>query len=502
MAEQLVQQIRIQHLHVSDFHHRSMWGAMTDLRDSIAANGVIEPLIVRKRKAGGYEIGAGVRRCKAATMAELKTVPCIVVDLDDEDFIALQVEENRQREGLHPLDVALYCQEFHERGQTADQIAKRLGMKKRDVIQKQRLVALSPSARKAFIAGRFDEEAALALTTTSDASKQADVLAALDAKTLQPEDIVGYIRRTFTASLDDVPWRATDEKLVPKAGACATCPKRSDVQRDMFPKESTGTRCLDVDCWRGKMEASFRAEAERPGVVHFDQQGDDLFALGQVDERPKILRSSGMVDADAQCQLVPGRTWREAVFREIPEGGEAPSVYLTRDQDGRPRFVMREATVARIVKKSAAAKQAAEKKRETDVVRPPGDAPVPSPRVERKIRTQTLTVFAERVISGDHETLAWIVSRLLEGATARAVAMTAELLAPSIQQLDQQGLQGKEALIALAATANRQARRVATAVLIFEEADVIGEIPPSIRELAEQCSLDLSAIEAEIRGKP
>lgn len=501
-AVEEVKPIRLQHLHPSKFHHRSVADHMAGLTASIAEFGIIEPLIVRKRKEGGYEIAAGVCRRNAAEAADLKTAPCIIRDIDDETMIALQVDENEKRRGLHPIDVALYCQDLHELGMNHEQIGKRLNMKRKDIAAKLRLVTLTPAARKAFVAGRFDEESALALTTTSDPAKQSDVLAALDAGTLQPEEIAGYIRRTFTASLDDVPWRTSDEKLVPKAGPCTTCPKRSDVQRDMFPKDQTGTRCLDVDCWRGKMEASFKLEAARPGVVHFDQSGDELFMLGQVDERPKVLRSSGMVDADATCPLVPSRTWREAVFSQIPEGGEAPSCYLTRDQDGRPRFVMREASVVRIVKKSPDAKQAAEAKRATDAVKPDGDPPVQSPRVERRIRTQTLTVFAERVISGDHETWAWIVSRLLEGATARSVAMTAELLAPSIAQLEQTGLQGKEALIALAETANRQAKRVATAIMIFEEADVIGEIPPAIRALSARCDLDLSAIEAEIRGKP
>lgn len=503
MAAQEIQQIRIQHLHVADFHHRSSWGAMTELRDSIVENGVIEPLIVRKRKAGGYEIGAGVRRSKAASMAELKTVPCLVVDLDDEDFIALQVEENRQREGLHPLDIALYCKEFNDRGQNHDQIAKRLGMKKRDVIAKMRLVALSPAARKAFVAGKFDEDSAVALTTTNDAAKQADVLAALDAGSLQAEEIVGYIRRTFTASLDDVPWRMSDEKLVAKAGSCAACPKRSDVQRDMFPPTSTGLRCLDVDCWRSKMDATWKMELARPEVSLFDQPTDSVFAV--TDGLPGVIRSSGMVDADAICpHLTLPRKWREAVFSAIPEGAETPTIYLARDQDGRPRFLMREATAARIVKRSPGARRDPDEQPTPAGDPPPassGDAAATSRRAENRIRRSMIQRFAERVVAGDHDTWFWVVDRVLDGASARSVSVAAELLADSIKGAGvSPTATAREGLAELAGTANRQARRVATAILIFEAADVVGDISPSLHALAEACELDIAVIELEIRN--
>jgi ParB/RepB/Spo0J family partition protein len=477
---------------------------MPSLRDSILSEGVLVPLEVRKRKEGGYWIVWGVRRFKAGGMAELKTFPCIVVDIDEEEAMSRQFAENRDREGHHPLDVALYCGDFANQGRDHNWIAKRLHLKKRDVVQKLRLLALSPAARKAFVAGKFDEDAAVALTTTSDPAKQADVLAALDAGSLQAEEIVGYIRRTFTAPLDDVPWRVSDEKLVAKAGACGPCPKRSDVQRDMFPRESTGLRCLDVDCWRSKMEATWKIELARPGVVLFDQQTDSVFAV--TDSRPSVIRSSGMVDADVACpHMTTTRTWREAVFSALPEGAEPPTVYLARDQDGRPRFLMREATVSRIVKRSPGARRdqdddAPAKTPAGAQPSPAGDAGATSRRAENRIRRSMIQTFAERVVSGDHDTWAWVVDRMLDGATPRSLSAAADLLEDSIRGLDQDGLTAKGGLAALAATANRQARRVATAIMIFEEADVVGEISESLHALAKSCDLDLATIEREIRS--
>jgi len=498
VAEQVVKQVRLQHLHPEVFHHRTVWN-LTPLRDSIAENGVIEPLVVRRRKEGGYWITCGVRRSKAAEMAGLKTVPCLEQELDDVDAVALQVDENAQREGLHPIDEALYYDELHNRGMDHAAIAKRLCVKKRDVIRRMRLLALGAKARKAFVDGRFDEAAAFALASTTDLAKQADVLSALDAGALQPDEISGYVQKTFTAQLDDVPWRMTDEKLVMKAGACSTCPKRSDVQRDLFGADQQGLRCLDVDCWRAKMDATWQRETARPEVSIHEQDADSLFVLGG--DRPKVLRSSGMVDADASCPHVISSTWREAVFRAVPEGAEPPSVYLARDQDGRPRFLMRESIVSRLVKKS-------------DATRPtePDDTPEKTDaatsdasdrRREGKIRRQIVLGLAERATAGDQDTWGWVAACVVESATARSLAAASELLEDSIKTIDQAvKIAGKEGLVALSMTSNRQARRVATAVLIFEEADAISEVSPSLQALAKLCEIDLDAIEREIRKAP
>lgn len=499
MPEQVVQPIRAQHLHIATFHHRSLYGDMPALRDSILAEGIINPLQVRKRKAGGYEIIAGVRRFKAGTMAELKTFPCIVQELDDIDAVAKQFAENQDRADLHPIDVALYCEELDKQGMDAAQIAKKLVLKKRDVLAKMRLLALSPNARKAFADAKFDEEAALALASTSDPGKQRDVLAALAAGTLQADEIVGYIRREFTVQLDDVPWRMTDESLVVKAGACTTCPKRSDVQKELFPSGQTGLRCLDVDCHRSKMDAIWQVEINRPEVQLLDQRPESLFVLSSSGTRPTSMRSSGMVDADAPCPHLTGKTWREAVFALVGVDGDAPSIYLAKDQDGRPRFLMREGVVGRMVKKSDAAKgeQADATDDET-----PGDSATPSPRAEGKIRRLTVQRFAERIAAGDFDTLDWIAERLIDGSTVRVIALVADLLEASIRALDLGGdavPEGKHALSLLAQSSNRQAKRIVTSLLIFEEADGIGEIPPSLTALGMRCGLDISAIESEIR---
>ena len=81
-------------------------GAMTELADSIAQHGVLQPILVRPLLSGGYQIVAGERRWRASRMAGLTTVPAVIRDLTDSEVMQLALIENLQRENLKPLEEA------------------------------------------------------------------------------------------------------------------------------------------------------------------------------------------------------------------------------------------------------------------------------------------------------------------------------------------------------------------------------------------------------------
>lgn len=499
---QLVEQIATKKLHKASFHQRSNWGNMADLIASIKVDGIIVPISVRPAKNGMHEINAGVRRWTGATKLGLETVPCIVQEMDDVDAIVRQVTENRDREPLHAMDEALYFDEMTRMGLELKDVAQRFRMKVKDVARKLQLVALGPPARKAFIANVFDEESALALARMSDAAKQKDVISALDAGHLQPEEIVGYVQRMFTASLDDVPWRMTDAALFAQAGACSKCPKRSDVQKDMFIEGgATGSRCLDVDCYRTKMDTSYQRVRAVDGTVVSELPIESIFILAGGGSRPTVMRSSGMVDAEGRCALLDGLSWREAIVRTLKPDAERPTEYLARDQDGRPRFLLREAIVSKMVKKSDAAREAREAKLARETALPEEQAT--AAKNDGKIRRAIVAELAKRVTSSDQETWGWVAQRVVANATARSQGLACGLLEDAIRGLpvpDGRGpFIGAEALVELAAQSNRQARRVATAVLVFEEADTVNEIGDTLKSLAGDCEIDLEDLEREIR---
>ncbi len=105
-----------------------MLGDLSDLKASIEAKGVLEPILVRPREGGRFTIISGERRFRAAMEAGLSDIPCIVLDVSDAEVLEIALIENLQRKDLSPLEEAdgyLMLQERH--GYTHEQIAKAVG---------------------------------------------------------------------------------------------------------------------------------------------------------------------------------------------------------------------------------------------------------------------------------------------------------------------------------------------------------------------------------------
>lgn len=107
---------------------RSMLGDLSDLKASIEAKGVLEPILVRPREGGRFTIIAGERRFRAAMEAGLNDIPCIVLDVSDAEVLEIALIENLQRKDLSPLEEAdgyLTLQERH--AYTHEKIARTVG---------------------------------------------------------------------------------------------------------------------------------------------------------------------------------------------------------------------------------------------------------------------------------------------------------------------------------------------------------------------------------------
>ena len=124
--------------------------ALAALAQSIAENGLLQPIAVRPRKAGpGYTIIAGERRWRAARMAGLEEVPVLVKDVTDEQAAALALIENLQREDLDPIEVAEGCRRLIDQyGLTQEQAARRLGKSRSALTNTLRLLSLPEPVRE------------------------------------------------------------------------------------------------------------------------------------------------------------------------------------------------------------------------------------------------------------------------------------------------------------------------------------------------------------------
>jgi len=139
-----VQNVSLDRIHPSPFQPRKDFSAdaLQELAESIKAQGVIQPLIVRER-LGGFELIAGERRWRAAQLLGLKEVPAIVREADDRTVLELALIENLQRENLNPLEEAQGYQQLIEQFELRQEdVAVKVGKSRALVANSLRLLKL------------------------------------------------------------------------------------------------------------------------------------------------------------------------------------------------------------------------------------------------------------------------------------------------------------------------------------------------------------------------
>jgi ParB family chromosome partitioning protein len=190
-----------------------------DLARSIRANGIIQPIIVR-RMEGGYEIVAGERRWRAAQRAGLLKVPIVVRDIPDERLLAVALIENIQREDLTPIEEAhAYRRLADEYQLTQEQIADAVGKDRSSIANYVRLLKLPPEVRANVGSGALSMGHARALLGLPDEATQLRVARDVVAKSLSVRETEALVKKaTQPVSLKppvekDVHTRAAEERL-------------------------------------------------------------------------------------------------------------------------------------------------------------------------------------------------------------------------------------------------------------------------------------------------
>src|SRR5690554_361597 len=138
--------------------------ALEELADSIRAQGVMQPIVVRPVAEDRYEIIAGERRWRAEQLAELDTIPAVIREVSDEVALALALIENIQRENLNPVEEALALKRLLEEfALTQQQVADAVGKSRAQVANLLRLLALDPEVQTLLERGDLDMGHARAL---------------------------------------------------------------------------------------------------------------------------------------------------------------------------------------------------------------------------------------------------------------------------------------------------------------------------------------------------
>ncbi|MEM7781495.1 MAG: ParB/RepB/Spo0J family partition protein [Pseudomonadota bacterium] len=148
--------------------------ALEELAASIATRGVIQPIIVRPRKNGRFELVAGERRWRAAQKARLHEIPALVRELSDREVMALALIENLQREDLNPIEEARAYQRLSdEEGMTQAEIARMVEKSRSHVANLQRLLNLPETVLGLVEAGNLSMGHARALIGHDEAASLA-----------------------------------------------------------------------------------------------------------------------------------------------------------------------------------------------------------------------------------------------------------------------------------------------------------------------------------------
>jgi len=184
-------------------------GKLEELARSIVANGVVQPLLLR-RKGARYELIAGERRWRAAQMAGLTTVPAILRDIPDEKVLEIAIIENIQREDLNPVEEAgAYRKLIETMGLTQEMVAERVGRDRSYITNALRLLRLPPDLQELLEVGALSAGHARALLGVNDV----DTLRLL-AKRVANEDLSVRATERLVRALGEKP----NKQAKPSAG--------------------------------------------------------------------------------------------------------------------------------------------------------------------------------------------------------------------------------------------------------------------------------------------
>ena len=174
--------------------------SIAELRDSIKAQGIIQPVVLRSIAHDRYEIIAGERRWRAAQLAGMEKIPAVIRKVDDESAISMSLIENIQREDLNPLEEATALQRLIDDFQfTHQEVAEAVGKSRSAVTNTLRLIQLAQPVAEMLVAGDLEMGHARALLTL-EVTQQVEVAKQVVARALnvrQTEELVRAVGRTI-----------------------------------------------------------------------------------------------------------------------------------------------------------------------------------------------------------------------------------------------------------------------------------------------------------------
>ena len=170
--------------------------ALQELADSIKEHGVFTPLLVRK-SLNGYELVAGERRLRAAKLAKLNEIPCVIKEFSDKELMEISILENIQRENLSPIEEAKAYEQLQNKYEyTQDLLAKRIGKSRAYITNTLRLLKLPIKVQELVQKGKITYGHARALLPIENEEKITALANRIIEEGLSVRDIERIVNNT------------------------------------------------------------------------------------------------------------------------------------------------------------------------------------------------------------------------------------------------------------------------------------------------------------------
>jgi ParB family chromosome partitioning protein len=279
--------------------------------------------------------------------AEAQTVPVRIVHLTDAEALEAQLIENLQRENVHPLEEAQGFRallNLEEPRYTIEQIAARTGKSPAYCVGRLKLTELSPAVVEAFSKDEIGVGHALLLARLQPAQQEEALNACFREEWMgadqKPKRILlpvrqlqVWIERNVLLILKDAPFDRENPQLVPAAGSCLDCPKRTGHNKLLFAGISENSdACSDPDCYSAKLDAHVKTTiAAKPKLIQITT------AYGKPAEGSPVLQRNRYVEI-RQDKSEQKRDWPE--YRTCKVHHRCPSLPMEQRRANSARFAL------------------------------------------------------------------------------------------------------------------------------------------------------------------
>ena len=263
---------------------------LQEISESIKINGLIHPILVRPKPNGKtkYELVCGERRFRGSKMAGLNEIPCNVRVLTDAQAEELQLIENLERKDVHPMYEAFAFKRLLERKMyDVAGLAAKFVKAESFIVARLKLNDLIPEFQKKFVEGTFTIGHAT-LAARLQPEDQKDLMEQKDYWSKQPltvKEWQDYIEEEIMCVLKTASFKKEDATLLPTAGACTVCPKRSGANATLFNDVKDKDRCFDKACFKQKSEIFLLNE-----LAHAHQTKTDIVFLSSDNNLSDVVK--------------------------------------------------------------------------------------------------------------------------------------------------------------------------------------------------------------------